>query len=74
MENQKDPITRELEQIKREELLDMYKTAKYKVGLISELKAGLGDDIKRNPNGVNIIKKTWKQKLMIGLKKIFTKF
>jgi len=64
----------ELQQAERDKLLDMYKTARTKVMFINELKTGLGDDIKTNPSKVNIIKKTWYQKLLITLKKIFTTF
>ena len=64
----------EMEQAERDKLLDMYKTARTKAMFINELKTGLGNDIKTNPSKVNIIKKTWFQKLKITLKKIFTTF
>lgn len=41
---------------------------------IEELKSGLGEEIKKNPNQVKIIKKTFLQKIGLVLKKIFTKF
>ena len=64
----------ELQQAERDKLLDMYKTARDKAMFINELKMGLGDDIKKNPSKVTVIKKTWYQKLGITIKKIFTKF
>ena len=74
MKPKKDAVSREIEQIERENLLDMYKTAQTKVKLISELKNGLGEDIKKNPNKVTFIKKTVYQRFMITIMKIFTKF
>ena len=74
MNKKNDPVSIELKAAERDMLLDMNKTAQAKAKLISEIKSGLGDDIKKNPSKVNIIKKTWSQKLMISLKKVFTKF
>jgi len=42
--------------------------------LIRELKMGLGDEIRKNPNRPKIIKKTWWQRLTLFFKNIFTKF
>jgi hypothetical protein len=69
-----DPISLEIKAAEREMFLDMNKTARDKTNLINELKSGLGDTIKKNPSQVKIIKKTWYQKIMISLKKVFTKF
>ena len=74
MNKKNDPVSIELKAAERDMLLDMNKTAQAKAKLISEIKGGLGNDIKKNPSKVNIIKKTWGQKLMINLKKVFTKF
>ena len=74
MNKKNDPVSIELKAAERDMLLDMNKTAQAKAKLISEIKNGLGDDIKKNPSKVNVIKKTWGQKLMINLKKVFTKF
>lgn len=41
---------------------------------INEIKSGLGDMVKNNPNGVIVIKKKWYQKIGIFIKNIFTKF
>lgn len=67
-------LNREVKQAENEILLEKYKTALKKTQFINEIKSGLGKEIKSNPNKVKIIKKTWYQKLLIGLKKIFTKF
>jgi hypothetical protein len=74
MSTKNDPISLEMKAAEREKLLDMNKTARDKAILINELKSGLGDTIKKNPSKVNVIKKSWFQKLMISLKKVFTKF
>jgi hypothetical protein len=67
-------VNREIKQAESEILLEKYKTALKKTQLINELKSGLGNEIKKNPGKAKIIKKTWYQKFLIGLKKIFTKF
>ena len=41
---------------------------------INELKSGLGEQIKQNPNKVTVIKKTFKERVKLFLKKLFTKF
>lgn len=41
---------------------------------ISEIKSGLGEKIKENPNEIKVIKKTRAQRLKDFLKKIFNKF
>lgn len=41
---------------------------------INELKNGLGQKVKNNPNKVKIIKKKWHQKLITAIKNIFIKF
>jgi len=41
---------------------------------ISEIKSGLGEKIKENPNEIKAIQKSKKQKIKDFLKKIFNKF
>ena len=41
---------------------------------INELKSGLGQKVKNNPNRVKIIKKKWHQKLITAIKNIFIKY
>lgn len=67
-------LNREVKQAENEMLLEKYKTALKKTQFINEIKSGLGKEIKSNPGKVKIIKKTWYQKLLSVLKKIFTKF
>lgn len=74
MNKKKDIVSKELEAAEREAALEKYKTALKKVQLINELKSGLGEEIRKNPNKVRIIEKKWYQKLGVALKKIFTKF
>lgn len=70
----KDIISREIDQAEKDALLEKYKTAMKKVQFIQELKTGLGKEIKENPSKFTVIKKTWFQKIMLRLKKIFTTF
>ena len=67
-------ISREGEQVKKDLLVEKYKTALKKVQFVNEIKTGLGKDIKKNPGKAKIIKKTRYQKFMLALKNIFTKF
>jgi hypothetical protein len=67
-------ISRESTQAEKDMLVEKYKTALKKNQFINELKTGLGQEIKKNPGKVKIIKKTWGERFMLGLKKIFTKF
>ena len=67
-------LDREMNQAGNAILNDKYKTALKKAQFINELKSGLGEEIKKNPNKVKVNKKTWYQKFIITLKKIFTKF
>jgi hypothetical protein len=65
---------REVKLAEKEILVEKYKTALKKNQFINELKSGLGTEIKKNPGKAKIIKKTWLERLMITLKKLFTKF
>ena len=67
-------LNREMNQAGNDILNEKYKTALKKVNLINELKSGLGSEIKKNPNKAKFIKKTWRERFMIMIKKIFTKF
>lgn len=64
---------RESIQAEKEVLVEKYKTALNKVKFVNEIKNGLGDEIIKNPKP-KIIKKTITQKIISGLKNIFTKF
>ena len=67
-------ISREQQLAEKEVLIEKYKTALKKTQFVNELKTGLGVEIKKNPGKAKIIKKTWGQKLILGLSKLFTKF
>ncbi len=70
----KDELTLELEKTQKEKLLMAQNNDKRKRELITEIKTGLGEEIKKNPGRVKIIKKTRYEKFIMWLKKIFTKF
>ena len=74
MVEKKDRNASEIKKLEREMLGDKYMSALKKVQFINELKNGLGEEIKANGGKVKIIKKTWLEKLIIALKKIFTNF
>jgi hypothetical protein len=67
-------IGRETSQAEKGMLVEKYKTALKKNQFINELKTGLGQEIKKNPSKVKIIKKTFGERFMLSLRKIFTKF
>lgn len=67
-------IAKETNRIEKLNNLDKYKTALTKVQFINEIKNGLGEEIKNNPNTVIKINKTWYQKFKIIINNIFTKF
>ena len=67
-------MSKEIEQEKKEIIKDKITTAVSKVKFISEIKSGLGAEIKKNPKKIKIIQNTRGQKLLQWFKKIFTKF
>ncbi len=67
-------ISREANMAEKEMLVEKYKTALKKQQFINELKSGLGDEIKKNPNKAKIIEKKWYHKISIFFRNIFTKF
>ncbi len=72
----KDIINIEIQQAEAERKLRIQQTANYKKNFINEIKTGLGDEMKKNPNGVKITNtkiSIWKR-IINGVKKIFTKF
>lgn len=71
---EEDIIDQELNKNERQELLEKYKTAMNKVKFINQIKGPLGTDIKKNPGRAHIIKKSWSERFILGLKKLFTKF
>jgi len=65
---------KEIKALEREMMLDKYKTARGKAQFINDLKMGLGEELKNNPGRVKFIKRTWKEKIVLFLKTMFTKF
>lgn len=74
MQLKKDELSLELEQSSKEKVLMAQNNDKRRRELITDIKTGLGKEIKKNPGRAKIIKKTRYEKFMIWLKKIFTKF
>lgn len=64
-------VLKEIQQTENQIKADMLMTEMRKKKFISELKTGLGDEIKKNPNTVKIIKKPWFTKVSDFFKKIF---
>ena len=67
-------LDREMNQAGNAIMNEKYKTALKKAQLINEIKSGLGAEIKKNPNKAKILKKSWCERFMVTLKKIFTTF
>jgi hypothetical protein len=67
-------VNKELSTYENEIKHEIFKTSLKKNQFLMEIKNGLGAEIKKNPNQVKIIKKTWSQKIKAFLLKIFTKF
>lgn len=67
-------IDRELKAIEREIEINKQKTLSNKKQFINDIKMGLGEEIKRNPHQVKIIKKPFSQKIKLFFAKIFTRF
>jgi hypothetical protein len=74
MKHTKDKAAIELDAAEKEKILFAENNERKKQQLISELKSGLGNEIKLNPGRVKIIKKTKIEKIKIWFKNIFTKF
>jgi len=70
----KDELSLEIKETQKEKVLLTQINEKRKRELITEIKTGLGEEIRKNPGRAKIIKKTRYEKFMIWLKKIFTKF
>ena len=53
---------------------DIMNTELKKNKFINDIKLSLGEEVKKNPNGIEIIKKKWYQRLGSIIKNIFTRF
>ena len=58
----------ELDRLEKESLSDKAKTKYYKNKFIEELKSGLGEEIKKNPNKVTVLKKSTSKRLMESIR------
>ena len=74
MANKNIKMSSELDKIEKQILLDKYTTAQHKAKFINEIKSGLGNEIKQVGGKVKIIEKSFLNKILDKLKKIFTKF
>jgi hypothetical protein len=70
----KGTVEKEIALEEREILRDKFLTAMRKTQFVNELKSGLGDEIKKNPRGIKIIKESRYKRFMSWLKTFFTKF
>ena len=64
-------IDREIKQIENEMKADLFMTEIRKKNFIGDLKNGLGEEIKKNPNQVKIVKQPWYKKISNFFKKVF---
>lgn len=64
----------EQDEFEKEKAMLIDKTNSTKESLIRNLKGNLGNEIKKNPNNIKVIKKTRFQRFIIFIKSIFTKF
>ena len=66
--------SKEIKDERKKIISDIVKTELAKEKFIGDIKNGLGEQLKQNPNKIKIIKKTRKEKIIEYLKKIFNKF
>jgi hypothetical protein len=69
--NNKNIFLRELKKIEKEAINDEYLTSLKKQQFITELKNGLGDEMKRNLTNIKVIKKPWYHNIMNSIKNFF---
>lgn len=67
-------IAREIQIVSRENKLDEQKTNFEKERFILQIRNGLGEEIKKNPSGIIIHKKSFKERAVNFLKGFFQKF
>lgn len=66
-------ISREQTLADKEVLVEKYKTALKKAQFVNEVKNGLGEEIKKNPKP-KVVKKNLITRIVLTIKKLFTKF
>lgn len=64
-------IDKEIKQIENEIKADLFMTEIRKKKFIGDLKSGLGEEIKKNPNKVKFVKQPWYKKISNFFKKVF---
>jgi hypothetical protein len=69
-----DMISNEIDATEKSIQLEKHKTNLKKSEFIREIKSGLGNEIKSNPNAIKVLKKPWHKRLKMFLSKIFTRF
>lgn len=76
MMGKKDIISREIEQAEAERLALIRQTITMKQKFVTELKTGLGDEMKNNPNKIiiHINKQSFFKRVLNWIRNIFTKF
>lgn len=70
-ENDKYEILGEIDAMEKELISDKSRTEREKNKFISQIKFGLGEEIKKNPNKITIIKKPLTQKIKENIRKVF---
>ena len=66
-------VNREQTLADKDVLVEKYKTALKKAQFVNEVKNGLGEEIKKNPKP-KVIKKSLLGRIVLTIKKLFTKF
>lgn len=67
-------LNKSVKDYEKEILSTRFQTEVKKAQFLTEIKTGLGDAIKKNPNGIKILKKSWRERLRLFFLRIFTKF
>jgi hypothetical protein len=70
-ENDKYELLSEIDAMEKELMSDKKRIEREKNKFISQIKFGLGEEIKKNPNKVTIIKKPLTQKIKENIKNLF---
>jgi len=70
-ENDKYEILNEIDGMEKELISEKARIEREKNKFIHQIKYGLGEEIKKNPNKVTLIKKPLTQKIKENIKKIF---
>ncbi len=67
-------LNKSVRDYEKEILSTTFQTEVKKAQFLTQMKTGLGEAIKKNPNGVKLIKKSWRERVKLFFLKIFTKF